>query len=105
MSKVLGLITSVIPLKLICGDNKEGEIIKHRQVLGLKKGLNSLAELPGNENTDPKDLIVISHCNNQEGAGVIKSLLNKFGFQNIKTLIMRGIATFFANDKGITMAY
>jgi len=105
LSKVLGLITSVIPLKLICGDNGAGEIIKHRQVLGLKKGLNVLAELPANEKTAPDELIVISHCNNQEGAGIIKNLLDKFGFKNIKTLIMRGIATFFANDKGITMAY
>jgi len=105
MSKVLGLITSVIPLKLICGDNGAGEIVKHKQVLGLKKGLNVMAELPGNEKTAQDELIVISHCNNLEGAGIIKTLLDKFGFKNIKTLIMRGIATFFANDKGITMAY
>ena len=106
MSKVLGIITSVIPLKLICGDNGEGEIKKYKQVLGAKRGIEALAEFPAKDTADTQDLIVISHCNNKEGAGIIKTILeSKFGFKNIKTLLMRGIATFFANEKGIAVAY
>ena len=122
MSKVLGIITSVIPLKLICGDNGEGEIKKYKQVLGAKKGIEALAQFPAEchceeerrsdlrstslSYPDPtENLIVISHCNNMEGAGTVTSILNRLGFKNIKTLLMRGIATFFANDKGIAIAY
>jgi DegV family protein with EDD domain len=105
MSKVLGIITSVIPLKLICGDNGEGEIKKYKQVLGAKKGIEALAQFPSNDNATQEDLIVISHCNNTEGVGTIKTILKKLGFKNIKTLLMRGIATFFANEKGIAIAY
>ena len=106
MSKVLGLITSVVPLKLILGDNTEGEIKKHKQVLGFKKGIETLAEYPANDRADSDDLIVITHCNNPEGVGLIRTILeSKFGFKNIKTFLMRGIATFFANDKGIVLAY
>jgi len=106
MSKVLGIITSVIPLKLICGDNGEGEIKKYKQVLGGKKGIDALAEFPSNDKAIQEDLIVISHCNNAEGAGILKTILeSKFGYKNIKTLLMRGIATFFANEKGIAIAY
>lgn len=108
MSKVLGIITSVIPIKLICGDNGEGEVKKYKQVLGFKKGMEELANCPGEalsaENINEQ--IVISHCNNIEGASFLKKLLeNKFGLKNIKTLIMRGIATFFANDRGLALAY
>lgn len=106
MSKVLGIVTSVIPIKLICGDNGEGEIKKYKQVLGHKKGIESLSEFPKADETGQDDLIVISHCFNEESAGFLKTLLEtKFGFSNIKTLLMRGIATFFANDKGIAIAY
>lgn len=105
MSKVLGIITSVIPLKLICGDNGEGEIKKYKQVIGVKKGIEALSEFPTADKAEISDIIVISHCNNTEGAGVLKTLLEKFGFNNIKTLLMRGIATFFANEKGIAIAY
>jgi len=105
MSKVLGIITSVIPLKLICGDNGEGEIKKYKQVLGGKRGIDALSEFPANDKADTNDLIVISHCNNVEGVGTVTAILKKLGFKNIKTLLMRGIATFFANEKGIAIAY
>jgi len=122
MSKVLGIITSVIPLKLICGDNGAGEIRKYTQVLGMKKGIVALSELPSTnlpsgteslskeeirqiEPREKDDLITISHCNNTEGAGILKTLLEKFGFNNILTFITRGISTFYASDKGIVMAY
>ena len=122
MSKVLGIITSVIPLKLICGDNGAGEIRKYTQVLGMKKGIASLSEFPaanlpsatGNLSKEeisaiaPRekdDLITISHCNNTEGAGILKTLLEKFGFSNILTFLTRGISTFYASDKGIVVAY
>jgi DegV family protein with EDD domain len=108
VSKVIGIITSIIPIKLILGDNGDGEIKKHKQVIGFKKGLDTLANYPGEtlatEGTGNQ--IVISHCNNEEGASFLKRLLeSRFGFNNIKTLFMRGIAAVFANDKGILLAY
>lgn len=106
MSKVLGIVTSVIPIKLICGDNGEGEIRKYKQVLGHKKGIEALAEFPSDDRTESNELIVISHCNNEESASLLRTLLEtKFGFKNIQILLMRGIAAFFANDKGIAIAY
>ena len=105
MSKVLGIVTSIIPIKLICGDNGEGEVKKYKQVIGFKKGIEILARLPEDDKAEKQDLIVISHCNNIEGVGIMKSILEKLGFNNIKTLLKRGIATFFANDKGLSIAY
>jgi DegV family protein with EDD domain len=109
MSKVLGIIASVIPIKLICGEDGKGEIKKYKQALGMRKALEVLAELPGEvAKTDGPDnaSIVITHCHNHEGASVVQKILkSKFGFKNIKILLMRGLATFFANYKGVAVAY
>jgi DegV family protein with EDD domain len=108
MSKVLGVITSVIPIKLICGDDGEGGIKKLKQVLGFKKAIEAIAEYPGEHSkvrgTDMQ--VVISHCHNEESANIVKTILEtKFGLKKIITLLMRGTGTIYANDKGLTLAY
>ena len=106
MSKVAGIITSIIPLKLLCGDNGDGEIKKYKQVLGFKKAVETLSEFPGEKCEEKDNLIVISHCNNEESASLLKKLIeSKFGFKYIKILLMRGTATTMANDKGLAVAY
>lgn len=108
MSKVKGLIASVLGVKLILGDSGDGEIVQCAKVLGTKRGLSALSEYPKEkvkpENTDFP--VVISHCHNEEGASFLKSLVeSKFGLKNIKVLLMRGLATFYANEKGLILAY
>lgn len=108
MSKVVGLILSILPIKIICGDNGKGEIVKYGQALGMKRGLQTLADSPkekvAQEGVDIP--ITISHCQNEEDAGIIKKLLaSKFGIKNVITLVQRGIASFYACDKGIAIAY
>ena len=108
MGKIASIITSIIPLKLLCGDNGAGEIKQYKKVLGFNKALESIAEFPGEslESEGIENPIFISHCNNQESANFLKKLLeSKFGFNNIKTLIMRGVTTLIANDKGLAIAY
>ena len=108
MSKVAGIVTSIIPIKLICGDNGEGEIKKVKSVIGFKKGIEQLAQPPGEhlESHGKDNIIVITHCNNEESANSIKSTLeSKFGYTNIKILLMRGVASVLANEKGIAVAY
>lgn len=108
MSKVLGLVFSAIPVKLICGDNGEGEIKKCGQALGTKKGIQAMSEFPKDavKEYGEESPVVISHCQNEEDASLLKALLeSKFGLKNIKILIMRGLASFYANDKGLLLAY
>lgn len=108
MSKVAGLILSILPVKLICGDNGKGEIVKYGQALGMKRGLQTLADttkekIAQNGTNMP---ITITHCQNEEDAGILHKLLaSKFGLNNIITLVQRGLASFYAADKGITMAF
>jgi len=110
MSKILGRLISTAKIKLICGDDGKGEIQKHAMALGHKKALHALCDLPmkdlgfeaGNVGETP---ITIAHANNEDDANYIKDIFTKFGFKNIKMLVMRGISTLYAADKGLAIAY
>jgi len=105
MSKVMGVVTSVLPIKLICGDNGEGEVKKIGTALGFKKGVENLSKFPG-EKADKDNLVVISHCFNEESAEILKNLITeKHGLTNIKILPMRGITSIIANEKGLAISY
>jgi len=107
MSRVAGAIVGLTPLKLVCGDNGEGEIKKFGAALGTRKGLAKLAELFQKERsmTADNNPVVIAHAHNETDAGYLATLLEKLGTTNIKTVLMRGVSTFYANDKGIVLAY
>jgi len=108
LSKIKGLIASFLNIKLICGENGAGEIEEYGKAIGVKKAMHLLSGMPeGKVKEEGNDLpIVITHCHNEEGAGILKALLeSRFGLKNIKTFIMRGLTSFYANDKGLILAY
>jgi len=108
MNKVVGLVASALNIKLILGDNGEGEIKMFNKILGGKKAIEKLSAYPEEKAAagGAGMPVVISHCFNEEDAGIIKDLLEKkLGLTNVKTYLMRGIAGFYANLKGIILAY
>lgn len=108
MSKVKAIIASLLNLKVICGDNGDGEIKQCANALGTKKTLGIMSDFL-KDKMEAKDInlpVGISHCHNEEDAGYLKSLIeSKFGLKNIKIFCMRGLATFYANEKGLLLAY
>ncbi|MCL2846725.1 MAG: DegV family protein [Firmicutes bacterium] len=99
MKKTVGAVLGVTPLKLVCGDNGEGEIKKYGMALGTRKGLAALAKFVDT------DTVTIAHANNESDANALREMLEKNGVKNIKILLMRGLSTFYANDKGIVIAF
>lgn len=108
MGKIVGLIVSVLKIKPVFGDDGNGEIKMYKKVLGTKKALMTLSEFPDEKvKTEGVDIpIVITHCLNEEDAGSLSNFLKiKLGLTNIKTYLMRGLSSFYANFKGIILAY
>jgi len=99
IKKMVGAILGITPVKLICGDDGQGEIKKFGAALGTKKGIQKLA------GTVDTDTVTITHCHNETEATLLRTILEKAGITKIKTILMRGCATFYANDKGIVIAY
>jgi DegV family protein with EDD domain len=105
MSKMVGKILTTAKIKLICGDDGEGEIKKYGMAIGTRRGLATLAELPSKEIT-AEDPIMITHVHDAEGAAFLENQLKtKFGFKNIKVRLMRGLSSLYSADKGIVIAY
>ena len=111
MSKVAGIVVRVANIKIICGDDGQGEVKKYATAIGIKKALFALAEFPGElvaRGVKPEDnpIICINHVLNEEEALQLKSLVEaKWGFTNIKIRQQRGLASFYSNDQGIVMGF
>lgn len=108
MSRVAGLIAATLFIKPIFGDNGNGEIRLVSKHIGMKKAIAAMSEFPAErvKEAGVDTPIIISHCYNEEDAKTLKSLLEtKYGLTNIKICLMRGIASFYANDKGLLIAY
>jgi len=105
MSKVKGIIASVLNIRLICGDDTNGEIKQYAKVIGTNKAITTLAEFPKEKLENLDTPIIITHVHNEAGVNSLKSLLEKIGFSNIRTYLMRGLASFYANDQGLILAY
>jgi len=107
MSKVAGLIAATLLIKPIFKNN-DGEIALSTKCMGMKKALAALSEFPTQAakeyGTDTP--VLIAHCFNKEDSNTLKELLEtKHGLTNITIRPMRGLASFYANEKGLIMAY
>ncbi|MDR0975785.1 MAG: DegV family protein [Christensenellaceae bacterium] len=108
VGKIMHLIAKTVLLKLICGATPEGEIEKVGMTLSTQKGLQTMSNYPAEKIAEEGvDMpLYISHCNNEKDANFLKSLIeSKFGLKKVKILITRGLASFYAAEKGIIMAY
>ena len=98
LKKVVGAVFGITPLKLICGDDGEGQIKKFGTSLGTKKGLINMSKMAKGSSA------VITHCNNELDASYLKGLLEAMDIK-VKTFLMRGVSSFYANNKGLVLAY
>ena len=108
MSKVKGAIATGLGIKLICGDDGQGEIKQVAKSIGLGKAMQMMSDLPqAKMESNGKDTpIVISHCQNEEGALQLKRLIEeKHGATNVRIVLARGLVTFYANNKGLIIGY
>ena len=103
LGRIVGALVGITPLKLVCGDDGQGEIKKFGAALGTRKGLLKLSDFA--TDTENNSQVVIAHAHNEPDASFLKALLEKLGVKNIKTVLMRGVSTFYANDRGVVLAY
>ena len=108
MSKVAGLIAATLVIKPIFKDDGAGEIQLATKCIGMKKALEAFSDMPKErvEKFGAQTPVYISHCFNEEEANALKELLiAKHGLKNVYMRQMRGLASFYANDKGLLIAF
>ena len=107
MSRIAGIVATTLSLCPLCGENGKGEIKVYEKVRGAKNALSKLADTVSEKVSSLKQFpVIITHCNNEEHATHLKNLLvERFGLNDIKIFKMRGLTSFYANDKGIIMSF
>ena len=105
LSGIQALLVSVLNIKPVMSATN-GEIVKLGQSRGIKKALNQMVEIACKELKGIEDSIAyIAHANDLERAKYVKEQLLKLSkFKDIVIIRTRGIATVYANDKGIILA-
>lgn len=106
LNRVQSIVTSTLRIKLLMGATPEGEICKKGQAMSVKQALNKMVALMADDLKHVGKRLSIVHCNCLERAFYVKELaMKQCRFDEILVSDTGGIATMYANDGGIVVAY
>ena len=106
LTRVQSIVTSTLRIKLLMGATPEGEICKKGQAMSVKQALNKMVALMADDLKHVGKRLSIVHCNCLERAFYVKELaLKQCRFDEILVSDTGGIATMYANDGGVIVAY
>ena len=106
LSRVQSIVTSTLRIKLLMGATPEGEICKKGQAMSVKQALNKMVAFMADDLKHVGKRLSIVHCNCLERAFYVKELAIKHcHFDEILISDTGGIATMYANDGGVIVAY
>lgn len=103
LSAVKAIVASTLNIKPVMGANSEGVIIQNGQAIGMKKGIQKMADLIIKEagHSEEKRLM-ITHCNCPDRAQYTKEILEKKAkWKEIMIMDTAGVSSMYANDGGI----
>ncbi|MDD2972535.1 MAG: DegV family protein [Lachnospiraceae bacterium] len=103
LSAVKAVIASTLSIKPVMGANNEGVIQQLSQAIGMKKGIQKMADIIVNEVSDTASKrLMITHCNCPERAEYTREMLEKRAkWREIMIFDTAGISSMYANDGGI----
>src|SRR5699024_3811661 len=107
ISKVKGLVASILNFRPIMGEDGEGNIQLVENHRGSKKSMNRLVEIIGETQEDfQHKVLAIAHANAFSKARDLKEQIEKkYNFKEVIIVETKGLSTAYANDGGIILAY
>lgn len=106
MSRFSGIIAGVLKIKPICSPiNGDIKLIEKKRTTSA--AIKRMIEMIGEKVADVKDrTVIISHCYDEETALQIKELvMQSYPVKAIRIMKMRGLACFYALEKGILISF
>ncbi len=106
MSRFSGFVAGVLKIKPICSPIK-GDIKLIEKKRTSAAAVKRMIEMIGEKVSDFKDrTIIISHCYDEESAISISNMVKEsYPFKAIRIMKMRGLACFYALEKGILISF
>lgn len=107
LNKLTGTIISIMNIKLIMGDDSNGNIALCAKLRGMKNVLEKLIDMIGRSGKRTEnERLVISHCNNEGLAQQLcRTIQQQFQFKEIHIVPTGGVSSLYADEKGIIMAF
>ena len=106
MKPLLGTILEGLGIHVIADATPEGTIRVVDKARGEKRSYRRMVEYMAKEKDCTGTHVVISHCQNAEGAEKLKEAIQAaLPVGKITLLECRGLTTFYAMDKGIIVVY
>lgn len=106
VKKGVGMVASVLNIHPICGEDGDGNIKIYQKVRGMTPALNRMIEMIGERGDTEGKHLVISECHNPDDADLVrKAAMRLYKFAKITVIPMRGLASFYAGDHGLIVAF
>ena len=107
LSGLKATLVNVLNIKPVMGSTPEGTIQQLDMGRGMKKAVMKMVEQIGKTVIHPTDkYLMISHCNCLKRAEWLKvEIEKKYAFKGTVIVDTAGVATMYANDGGIIVAY
>jgi len=107
MSRFAGLVAKTLLIKPICTASRVGTIEMCGKAIGSLNAYKKLAEFVYKRCTDFSDRkLIITHNNNLQDAEKIKEILqSKCDFKEVIIKPMRGLTSFYAQDRGLIICF
>lgn len=105
ISKIAGVVAKLLSITPICGDDGEGQIKIFQKVRGERKALTAMVEQIARRQDPTGRTLVITHCNNPEGAQYVADLANeKYQIAETHIFPMGALSSYYAGNKGVILA-
>ncbi len=105
MSKMETILASVLTIRPIAGDDGAGKIKVYEKVRGEKNAMRRIVEKIEERKDPTGQSMVITHCNNLDGALFIKEYAKElYDLKDVFIYPMRNLSVFYANDRGIMLS-
>ena len=107
LNKITEKIITLLNVKLVMGSDGDGNIIMYGKPRGKTQMLDKLISLISeSKKTTSGEKLILSHCNNLPLVKQLSEMIRqKFDFKEIIIVPTRGVASLYAYDEGIVMAF
>ena len=106
MRPIVGTLLHSLGIHVIADATPEGTIRVADKARGVNKTYRAITALMGASKDCTDAEVVISHCENLEGAMALKrQILEDLPVRHVDLLSCRGLTSFYAMEKGLIVGY
>ena len=106
MRPLVGTLLHSLGIHVIADATPQGTIHVSDKARGEVKTYKRMAQLMGESKDCTGAEVIISHCNNLEGAARLKQqILESLPVKSVELVPCRGLCSFYAMDKGLIVGF